>query len=44
MLASAARAGCGLFFSEDLARGRVVDDMRILELFRSDTNLGILLN
>ena len=44
MLASATRAGCSLFFSEDLAHGRVVDDMRIVDLFRSDTDLDTLLN
>ena len=44
MLASAARAGCHLFLTEDMEHGRIVQDMRIVDLFRTDTDLATLLN
>jgi predicted nucleic acid-binding protein len=44
MLASAIRAGCGLFVTEDLEHGRVVDDMRIVDLFRGDPGLDEFMN
>jgi predicted nucleic acid-binding protein len=44
MLASAARAGCRFFVTEDLEHGRVVHDMRIVDLFRDGTDLEAYLN
>lgn len=44
MLASASRAGCSHFFTEDMEHGRVVDDMQLVNLFRDDTDLDAILN
>jgi predicted nucleic acid-binding protein len=44
MLASAVRAGCRLFLTEDMDHGRLVGELRIVDLFRTDTDLETLLN
>ncbi|MBB3933141.1 putative nucleic acid-binding protein [Kaistia hirudinis] len=44
MLSSALKANCGLFVTEDLEHGRVIDGMRIVDLFRDEQGLEALMN
>ncbi len=44
MLAAASRAGCSHFFTEDMEHGRIVHEMRLVDLFRDDTDLDSIVN
>lgn len=44
MLASAKKAGCGLFVTEDLEHGRDINGMRIVDLFRDEQGYDALMN